>query len=397
MRSYSRNSGDTSCEHVTSSPRAASSLATSCSWAASRSACSRHTATASTPSGTAGMLEGSSGSISRPCPSSRPPTSTRRSRSTSGRGRSAIGSYSDGRTWRAISMTSAKPCVVTSATRPPLPSSKALVATVVPWASSSADAPAPASSSAARSACVGSSGVDGTLTTRPSSATRSVNVPPVSTPSPHATTSVARGRPGQRRRSRRPRRPVRTPPVTASITARFAGSPSFRPFRSVTSKRSAAWPSTVRTRAECTSTPALANADRDRVEQAGTVDAADLAQRVPGRCVVVEDDFGARSRRRLERLGRTPRRSPPSARRRPAASASWAAHGTTRARRRRPTWRRPRPARSARRPRAHPTRSPAIRGGRATPPRPATRCRPSSGDTATRARPGDGSGSSRAA
>jgi hypothetical protein len=41
--------------------------------------------------------------------------------------------------------------------------------------------------------------------------------------------------------------------------------------------------------------------DRDRVEQAGTVDAADLAQRVPGRCVVVEDDFGARRRRRLER------------------------------------------------------------------------------------------------
>ena len=56
------------------------------------------------------MLEGSRGSISRPCPSSRPLTSTRSARSTSGRGRSAIGSYSEGRTWRATA--AALPTVV---------------------------------------------------------------------------------------------------------------------------------------------------------------------------------------------------------------------------------------------------------------------------------------------
>ena len=80
-------------------------------------------------------------------------------------------------------MTSAKPRVVTSATRLPRPSSSALVATVVPCASSSgASPPVPACATAVRTAPAGSAGVDGTLTTRPSSVTRSVNVPPVSTP-----------------------------------------------------------------------------------------------------------------------------------------------------------------------------------------------------------------------
>ena len=59
----------------------------------------------------------------------------------------------------------------------------ALVATVGPWASSAGPARCPGRPAIApATAWPGSSGVDSTLATRPSSATRSVNVPPVSTP-----------------------------------------------------------------------------------------------------------------------------------------------------------------------------------------------------------------------
>ncbi len=53
-----------------------------------------------------------------------------------------------------ISMTSANPAVVTSATRPPLRSRSALVATVVPWASLVTSAPAPGHALADRPARV---------------------------------------------------------------------------------------------------------------------------------------------------------------------------------------------------------------------------------------------------
>ena len=56
MRSYSRNSGLTSCEHTTSSDRAARSASpTARSWRGSRSACSRQTAIASTASAIVGQ------------------------------------------------------------------------------------------------------------------------------------------------------------------------------------------------------------------------------------------------------------------------------------------------------------------------------------------------------
>ncbi len=52
VRSYSRISGDTSCEQLTSRPRPRSTSATACSWPGSRSAWRRHTATAPTSSPT---------------------------------------------------------------------------------------------------------------------------------------------------------------------------------------------------------------------------------------------------------------------------------------------------------------------------------------------------------
>src|SRR4051794_9064420 len=81
-------------------------------------------------------------------------------------------------------MTSAKPSFVTSATRAPRRSSRALVATVVPWAKTvgRADPAGRTAAAPARTASPGSSGVDGSLATDPSSPTTSVNVPPVSTP-----------------------------------------------------------------------------------------------------------------------------------------------------------------------------------------------------------------------
>src|SRR5690606_13735543 len=65
------------------------------------------------------------------------------------------------------------------------------VATVVPWARTSGTTPRPSSSaSPVRTASPGSCGVDGTLVTVPSSATRSVKVPPVSLPTRRLTCSL---------------------------------------------------------------------------------------------------------------------------------------------------------------------------------------------------------------
>ena len=73
--------------------------------------------------------------------------------------------------------------MVTSATGAPVPSSRALVATVVPWASERRALRRPATADArAATARPGSSGVDSTLAMRPSSPTTSVKVPPVSAP-----------------------------------------------------------------------------------------------------------------------------------------------------------------------------------------------------------------------
>src|SRR5262245_47797276 len=82
-------------------------------------------------------------------------------------------------------MTSASPSFVTKATDAPRRSRSALVATVVPCARKSGRAATPggvASTMAPRMARTGSPGVDSTLATSPSAVTRSVNVPPVSTP-----------------------------------------------------------------------------------------------------------------------------------------------------------------------------------------------------------------------
>src|SRR5215467_8938308 len=90
-------------------------------------------------------------------------------------------------------MTSARPAVVTRATGAPRRSSTALVATVVPWASRSGRSAAARAPAMARD---GSSGVDSTLPTRPAASTRSVNVPPVSTPTSTGATLVGHRRPG---------------------------------------------------------------------------------------------------------------------------------------------------------------------------------------------------------
>ena len=82
------------------------------------------------------------------------------------------------RAYRAISRTSANPRVATSATRPSRRWSSAFVATVVPCARTCGSRSRQASSTAREV----SAGVDGTFVVRPSSATTSVNVPPVSTP-----------------------------------------------------------------------------------------------------------------------------------------------------------------------------------------------------------------------
>src|SRR5262245_7389064 len=90
------------------------------------------------------------------------------------------------RSWRCMNRRSRKPAVAMKATDAPLRSSTALVATVEPWPRSSMRARStPEAVSAAKAPMSGLRGVLGTFvtTTLPSStATRSVKVPPTSTP-----------------------------------------------------------------------------------------------------------------------------------------------------------------------------------------------------------------------
>ena len=134
-----------------------------------------------------------------PRASRRPATSKRRSRATSGSGRSTHMSYSDGRACRAISMTSRWPSEVMRATRPPRRSSRALVATVVPWAITAVPPPG------RRPPQPDGRGLQAPrprLTTSPVSVTTSVNVPPVSTPTRATTVGFAKaGRSGPPRSS----------------------------------------------------------------------------------------------------------------------------------------------------------------------------------------------------
>ncbi len=89
VRSNSRISGDTSCEQLTSCPRARSASATNRSCAGSMSAWSRHTATASTSPSMSGSPPASTGASTDPSAARRPTTSYRQPRGTSGSGREA--------------------------------------------------------------------------------------------------------------------------------------------------------------------------------------------------------------------------------------------------------------------------------------------------------------------
>src|SRR3954468_11405517 len=90
------------------------------------------------------------------------------------------------RSWRCMNKRSRKPWVAMKATAAPLRSSTALVATVEPWPRSFICARSmPEAVSAAKAPMSGLRGVLGTLvmtTLPPSTATRSVKVPPTSTP-----------------------------------------------------------------------------------------------------------------------------------------------------------------------------------------------------------------------
>jgi hypothetical protein len=141
MRSYSRTSGDTSCEQVTSWPCSRRCGRHQLLVGGSRSAWRRHTATPGGAAGDGGHCVRSSRSSSWPSAPSRPPTSSRHSGgptapvapSTCRTGR--VGPAGRSRRRRA------RPSVVMSATGAVLPSSSALVATVVPWASASGRLP----------------------------------------------------------------------------------------------------------------------------------------------------------------------------------------------------------------------------------------------------------------
>ena len=140
LRGYSRTSGETCDERVTSSP------VRSCRMRAARSSCSglrnenrNATAIASAPdarirSATAATSASSSARTTSPAGPMRSRTSNRRSRGTSGGGFGARRSYRCARSWVPISSVSRKPSVVTRATRAVRACTIALVAIVVPCA-----------------------------------------------------------------------------------------------------------------------------------------------------------------------------------------------------------------------------------------------------------------------
>ena len=137
-------------------------------------------------------LAASSGVRTLPSASRRSRTSSRRCRGTSGAGGSMKRSYMSYRPSRPISRASRNPAVVRSPVLAPLRSISALVASVVPWMRAATLAgPRPASwrrvSTPCSTAWAGSLGVVRSLPTltapvASSTSTRSVKVPPMSTP-----------------------------------------------------------------------------------------------------------------------------------------------------------------------------------------------------------------------
>ena len=137
-------------------------------------------------------LAASSGVRTLPSASSRSRTSSRRCRGTSGAGGSMKRSYMSYRPSRPISRASRNPAVVRSPVLAPLRSISALVASVVPWMRAATLAGLrPASWSRVSTPCstawAGSLGVVRSLPTltapvASSTSTRSVKVPPMSTP-----------------------------------------------------------------------------------------------------------------------------------------------------------------------------------------------------------------------
>ena len=151
--------------------------------AGSRSACSRQTAIASTASGIVGTAP-SNGAISRPRPSRRPrhvepqAAAARAARAGRRTGRTATGgpgARSRSRRRSPRSPRARRPRRAVRAARSSRPSCRARARR--------RRRRRPARRSRARRRVAGSSGVDATLAIRPSSATTSVNVPPLSTPS----------------------------------------------------------------------------------------------------------------------------------------------------------------------------------------------------------------------
>ena len=189
-------------------PRARAASATRRSCVGSTNENSRQTASASvrlrsTRSSTADKAASSSCSTTLPSAATRSRTSNRRASGTSGGGLLGCSAYSTGRSWRPMASVSRKPSVVMRAVRAPRRVSRAFVATVDPWTTSSGCQPAsriPAST--ARSGSRGVLGRFAMSSRSPSQKRKSVKVPPTSTPS-----------------SRRPRR-------DATASARRAGSPS---------------------------------------------------------------------------------------------------------------------------------------------------------------------------
>ena len=115
----------------------------------------------------------------------RSPTPRQSCRSTNGRRGPGVRLYSSARFCRPISNKSSKPAVVMKAVRSPFRSSSAFVATVDPCTTSAPTLPA-ACASPSRMTSAGDLGLDRSLTLvmRPlsSSTTKSVKVPPASTP-----------------------------------------------------------------------------------------------------------------------------------------------------------------------------------------------------------------------
>ena len=186
-RSYSRNSATTSAEPDTGTPRSRRSRsASACSTTGSAYEYIKHTATASAPwSRATAATEAATASISSARPAAGTCTPSRIPGSASGGGRSENGSYSDGRSWRAISISDSNPASVTSRVLAPRRSSRALVATVVPWSRSARESAGTAAPAPAITPSLWSWGVDGTLPTVmavPSHMATSVNVPPTSIP-----------------------------------------------------------------------------------------------------------------------------------------------------------------------------------------------------------------------